>query len=78
MGTNTTQHIFFGEEMFSFYTPINGKKLYMGNSATFSIVRSGMVILKMTSGRELILIGVCLLRVIIFDLIHLLRICCIG
>ncbi|KAL0360420.1 UNVERIFIED_CONTAM: Retrovirus-related Pol polyprotein from transposon TNT 1-94 [Sesamum radiatum] len=44
--------------MFSTYTPINGRKLFMGNSATSNIVGLGKVVLKMTSGKELTLIDV--------------------
>ncbi|KAL0322288.1 UNVERIFIED_CONTAM: Retrovirus-related Pol polyprotein from transposon TNT 1-94 [Sesamum calycinum] len=38
--------------------PINGRKLFMGNSATSNIVGIGNVVLKMTSGKELTLIDV--------------------
>ncbi|KAL0282450.1 UNVERIFIED_CONTAM: hypothetical protein Sradi_7261100 [Sesamum radiatum] len=53
-----TRHICSNKEMFSTYTPINGKKLFMKNSATSNIVGLGNVVLKMTSGKELTLIDV--------------------
>ncbi|KAK4397882.1 hypothetical protein Sango_1263700 [Sesamum angolense] len=56
--TGATRHICSDKEMFSTYTPINGRKLFMGNSATSNIVRLGNVVLKMTSGKELTLIDV--------------------
>ncbi|KAL0388370.1 UNVERIFIED_CONTAM: Retrovirus-related Pol polyprotein from transposon TNT 1-94 [Sesamum radiatum] len=56
--TGATRHICSDKEMFSTYTPINGRKLFMGNSATSNIVGIGNVVLKMTSGKELTLIDV--------------------
>ncbi|KAL0294549.1 UNVERIFIED_CONTAM: Retrovirus-related Pol polyprotein from transposon TNT 1-94 [Sesamum radiatum] len=56
--TGATRHICSDKEMFSTYTPINGRKLFMGNSATSNIVGLGKVVLKMTSGKELTLIDV--------------------
>ncbi|KAK4389523.1 Retrovirus-related Pol polyprotein from transposon TNT 1-94 [Sesamum angolense] len=56
--TGATRHICSDKEMFSTYTPINGKKLFMGNSATSNIVGIDNVVLKMTSGKELTLIDV--------------------
>ncbi|KAL0431973.1 UNVERIFIED_CONTAM: Retrovirus-related Pol polyprotein from transposon TNT 1-94 [Sesamum radiatum] len=55
--TGATRHICSDKEMFSTYTPINGRKLFMGNSAT-SNIGLGKVVLKMTSGKELTLIDV--------------------
>ncbi|KAL0293444.1 UNVERIFIED_CONTAM: hypothetical protein Sangu_2523800 [Sesamum angustifolium] len=56
--TDATRHICSDKEMFSTYTPINGRKLFMGNSATSNIVGLVNVVLKMTSGKELTLIDV--------------------
>ncbi|KAL0320072.1 UNVERIFIED_CONTAM: Retrovirus-related Pol polyprotein from transposon TNT 1-94 [Sesamum radiatum] len=56
--TGATRHICSDKEMFSTYTPINGRKLFMENSATSNIVGLGKVVLKMTSGKELTLIDV--------------------
>ncbi|KAL0347056.1 UNVERIFIED_CONTAM: Retrovirus-related Pol polyprotein from transposon TNT 1-94 [Sesamum calycinum] len=56
--TGATRHICSDKEMFSTYTPINGRKLFMENSATSNIVGIGNVVLKMTSGKELTLIDV--------------------
>ncbi|KAK4399476.1 hypothetical protein Sango_1423100 [Sesamum angolense] len=56
--TGATRHICSDKEMFSTYTPINERKLFMGNSATSNIVGIGNVVLKMTSGKELTLIDV--------------------
>ncbi|KAL0298615.1 UNVERIFIED_CONTAM: hypothetical protein Sradi_6521300 [Sesamum radiatum] len=56
--TGATHHICSDKEMFSTYTPINGRKLFMGNSATSNIVGISNVVLKMTSRKELTLIDV--------------------
>ncbi|KAL0416780.1 UNVERIFIED_CONTAM: hypothetical protein Slati_3509900 [Sesamum latifolium] len=56
--TGATRHIYSDKEMFSTYTPINGRKLFMGNSATSNIVGLGKVVLKMTSEKELTVIDV--------------------
>ncbi|KAL0301539.1 UNVERIFIED_CONTAM: hypothetical protein Sradi_6430700 [Sesamum radiatum] len=56
--TGATRHICSDKEMLSIYTPINGRKLFMGNSATSNIVGIINVVLKMTSGKELTLIDV--------------------
>ncbi|KAK4389640.1 hypothetical protein Sango_2301000 [Sesamum angolense] len=56
--TGATRHICSDKEMFSTYIPINGRKLFMGNSTTSNIVGIGNVVLKMTSGKELTLIDV--------------------
>ncbi|KAL0328102.1 UNVERIFIED_CONTAM: hypothetical protein Scaly_2242800 [Sesamum calycinum] len=56
--TGATRHICSDKEMLSIYTPINGRKLFMGNSATSNIVGIVNVVLKMTSGKELTLIDV--------------------
>ncbi|KAK4383164.1 hypothetical protein Sango_2802900 [Sesamum angolense] len=53
-----TRYICSDKEMFSTYTPINGRKLFMGNPATSNIVGLSNVVLKMTSGKELTLIDV--------------------
>ncbi|KAL0419311.1 UNVERIFIED_CONTAM: hypothetical protein Sradi_1344600 [Sesamum radiatum] len=47
--TSATRHICSDKEMFSTYTLINGRKLFMGNSATSNIVGINNVVLKMTS-----------------------------
>ncbi|KAL0419143.1 UNVERIFIED_CONTAM: hypothetical protein Sradi_1327800 [Sesamum radiatum] len=50
--TGATRHICSDKEMFSTYTPINGRKLlFMGNSATSNIVGLGNVVLKMSLGK---------------------------
>ncbi|KAL0440671.1 UNVERIFIED_CONTAM: hypothetical protein Sradi_0006000 [Sesamum radiatum] len=56
--TGDTRHICSDKEMFSTYTPINGRKLFIENSATSNIVGLDNVVLKMTSGKELTLIDV--------------------
>ncbi|KAK4381548.1 hypothetical protein Sango_2956300 [Sesamum angolense] len=56
--TGATHHICSDKEMFSTYTPINGWKLFIENSATSNIVGLDNVVLKMTSGKELTLIDV--------------------
>ncbi|KAL0342825.1 UNVERIFIED_CONTAM: Retrovirus-related Pol polyprotein from transposon TNT 1-94 [Sesamum calycinum] len=56
--TGATRRICSDKEMFSTYTSINGRKLFMGNSATSNIVGIGNKVLKMTSGKELTLIDV--------------------
>ncbi|KAL0307446.1 UNVERIFIED_CONTAM: hypothetical protein Sangu_3030600 [Sesamum angustifolium] len=56
--TGATRHICSDKEMFSTYTPINERKLFMGNSATSNIVGLDNVVLKMTSENELTLIDV--------------------
>ena len=44
--------------MFFTYVPVNGRNLIMGNSATSKVVGIGKVVLKMTSGKELVLTNV--------------------
>ncbi|KAK4383188.1 hypothetical protein Sango_2800800 [Sesamum angolense] len=56
--TGATRHICSDKDIFSTFTPINGRKLFMENSATSSIVGTDNVVLKMTSGKELTLIDV--------------------
>lgn len=56
--TGATRHVCAEKEMFSTYTPISGRQLFMGNSTTSRIVGLGKVVLKMTSGKELTLIDV--------------------
>ena len=53
--TRATRHVCSDKSMFSSYTPIRGKNLLMGNSATSQIEGIGHIILKMTSGKELLL-----------------------
>ncbi|KAK4385745.1 hypothetical protein Sango_2698500 [Sesamum angolense] len=50
--TGATRHISSEKEMLSTYIPINGKKLFMGNSTTSNIVGLDNVVLKMNSGRN--------------------------
>ncbi|CAA0822366.1 Unknown protein, partial [Striga hermonthica] len=47
-----TRHVCSDKELFSDYTPSNGRKLHMGNSSTSEVARVGTVVLK-TSGKEL-------------------------
>ncbi|KAL0281946.1 UNVERIFIED_CONTAM: hypothetical protein Sradi_7277900 [Sesamum radiatum] len=54
--TGATRHICSDKDIFSTFTPINGRKLFMENSATSNIVGIDNVVLKMTSGKELTLI----------------------
>ncbi|KAL0431969.1 UNVERIFIED_CONTAM: Retrovirus-related Pol polyprotein from transposon TNT 1-94 [Sesamum radiatum] len=56
--TGATRYICSDKEMFLTYTPINGRKLFMGSSATSNIVGLGKVVVKMTLGKELTLIDV--------------------
>ncbi|XP_022853855.1 uncharacterized protein LOC111375283 [Olea europaea var. sylvestris] len=56
--TGTTRHVCAETEMFSSYTPINGRQLFMENSTTSKIVGLGKVVLKMTSGKEVTLVNV--------------------
>ncbi|XP_012846692.1 PREDICTED: uncharacterized protein LOC105966643 [Erythranthe guttata] len=58
LDTGATRHICSNKESFSSYTPINGQKVFMGNSATSDIVGIGKVVLKLTSGKELTLVNV--------------------
>ena len=54
--TGATRHICAEKRMFTTFEPVsNGKKLFMGNSATSAVEGKGKVILKMTSGKELTL-----------------------
>ncbi|KAI3470054.1 hypothetical protein Pfo_026717 [Paulownia fortunei] len=56
--TGITCHICSDKEMFSSNIPINGRKLYMENSATSNIVGLGKLVLKITSGKKLTLADV--------------------
>ncbi|KAL5563884.1 hypothetical protein UlMin_033631 [Ulmus minor] len=53
--TSATRHICSVQGLFTSFEPMNGEKLYMGNSATSEIEGQGKVVLKMTSGKELTL-----------------------
>ena len=50
--------VMFVEKETCSLVPINGRNLIMGNSATSRVVEIGKVVLKMTSGKELVLIDV--------------------
>ncbi|XP_073130800.1 uncharacterized protein [Henckelia pumila] len=56
--TGATRHVCADKDLFSKYTLISGRELYMGNNATSKIVGLGKVVIKMTSGKELTLIDV--------------------
>lgn len=49
--TGSTNHIFADKEMFSSYTPVSERKLFMRNSST-NVVGAGNVVLKMTLARR--------------------------
>lgn len=53
VNTSATRHICADKGMFSFYTPIEGEKFFMGNSLSSKVEGQDNVILKMTSGKEL-------------------------
>ena len=63
--TGASRHICSDKKMFSLYEAINdGEQLFMGNFSTSKIEGKGKVILKMTSGKELILNDVlCVLEI---------------
>ncbi|XP_075473366.1 uncharacterized protein LOC142504375 [Primulina tabacum] len=56
--TGSTSHICAEKEMFSSYTTVSDRKLFMGNSTTSEVVGIGKVVLKMTSGKEITLLNV--------------------
>jgi transposase InsO family protein len=51
--TGATCHVCADKSAFSTYTPVEGRKLHMGNSASSEVAGTGIVVLKLTSGREL-------------------------
>ncbi|KAH7844842.1 hypothetical protein Vadar_032277 [Vaccinium darrowii] len=53
--TGATRHICCDKKMFTSLEPVNGEKLFMGNSATSDIAGEGTVVLKMTSRKTLTL-----------------------
>ncbi|KAL5570103.1 hypothetical protein UlMin_026678 [Ulmus minor] len=53
--TGATRHICSDKGLFTSFEPMNGEKLFMGNSATSEIEGQGKIVLKMTSGKELTL-----------------------
>ena len=56
MDIGSTRHVCLDQNLFSSYHPMdNGEEIFMGNSSTSKVVGKGKIILKMTSGRELIL-----------------------
>ncbi|KAL6324688.1 hypothetical protein AAG906_013501 [Vitis piasezkii] len=56
--TGATRHVCGERNMFSTYVLVNGRNLIMGNSAISRAVGIGKVVLKMTSGKELVLTDV--------------------
>ena len=53
--TGATRYVCSNKDLFTTFEPIDGEKVFMGNSATSSIEGQGKVLLKMTSGKELTL-----------------------
>ncbi|KAL5553204.1 hypothetical protein UlMin_040605 [Ulmus minor] len=53
--TGATRYIYLVKGLFTSFEPMNGEKLFMGNSATFKIEGQGKVVLKMTSRKKLTL-----------------------
>ncbi|CAA0819637.1 Unknown protein, partial [Striga hermonthica] len=51
--TGATRHVCSDKGLFSEYTPSNGRKLHMGNSSSSDVAGVGIVVLKLTSGKEL-------------------------
>ncbi|PIN12888.1 RNA-directed DNA polymerase [Handroanthus impetiginosus] len=56
MDIGAIRHMCSHKLMFSTYIPLTRCKLYMGNSSTSNMVGLGKVMLKLTSGKKLILI----------------------
>ena len=56
MDIGSTRHVCLDQNLFSSYHPMdNGEEIFMHDSSTSKVVGKGKIILKMTSGRELIL-----------------------
>ena len=53
--TGATRHVCSSKEMFTSFEPLDGEKVFMGNSASSTIEGHGKVLLKMTSGKQLTL-----------------------
>ncbi|XP_073138988.1 uncharacterized protein [Henckelia pumila] len=53
--TSSTSRIYAARDMYSTYTTVGDRKLFMRNSATLKVVGVGNVVLKMTSGKEVTL-----------------------
>ena len=53
--TGATRHVCTNRDHFSFFEPIQGEKIYMGNFASADVKGQGKVLLKMTSGKILTL-----------------------
>ena len=53
--TGATRHVCTNRGHFSTFEPIEGEKIYMGNSASATVEGQGNVLLKMTSGKILTL-----------------------
>ena len=53
--TGATRHVCSNKDLFTTFEPIDGEKVFMGNSATSAVEGQGKVLLKMTSGKELTL-----------------------
>lgn len=51
--TGSTSHICAEKEMFSSYTSVSDRKLFIGNSTTSEVVGIGKVVLKMTYGKQI-------------------------
>ena len=56
--TGATKHVCTNRDLFSSFTAVEGKKFYMGNSASCEVKGQGKVLLKMTSGKVLTLTNV--------------------
>ena len=46
--TSATRHVCSSKEMFTSFEPLDGKKVFMGNSASSAVEGQGKVLLKMT------------------------------
>ena len=53
--TGATRHVCSSKEMFTSFEPLDGEKVFMGNSASSAVEGQGKVLLKMTSGKQLTL-----------------------
>ncbi|RVX18934.1 hypothetical protein CK203_007047 [Vitis vinifera] len=57
-GEGATRHVCGERNMFSTYVLVNGRNLIMGNSTTSRVVGIGKMVLKTTSGKELVVTDV--------------------
>ena len=53
--TGATRHVYSTKEMFTSFEPLNGEKVFMGNSVSSAVEGQKKVMLKMTSGIQLTL-----------------------